>query len=191
MDLLKQITEDIKSYHTFFHSILEKIEQFEQEISSEKRLGLYEAPYYVQDKPRSASSDTVDFKAPTEPVAAPVQHPNADRSPQRIHLIYDPAQAKVINAIKTDTRSRPPAEYIEASAQQVEDAMKHIQSFSPETAQKLKSGQINIWIPRSQAQPGGTNALQSTGMGGSNVTKQMSPDRLASAQQAADKMTLA
>lgn len=191
MNLLKQISEDITTYRAFVHSLVEKIEEYEREISNENRLGLLEAPYFIQDKNpnNQGNNDTINFQAPTEPVAAPVQHPNASNALQRIHLIYDPAKGKVVNAIKTDPRARPPAEYIEASAQQVADAMKHIESFSPETAQKLKSGQVNIWIPRAQAQSS-ADRLQSTGTGPDKVKMQMSPDRLAAAQKAASQMSL-
>jgi hypothetical protein len=194
MDLLKQISEDINNYQQFFTRIVKKIAVFEQEISQENRLGLMETPYYTQDKAQHipgevTRADTVDFKASDEPVAAPVQHPNAARAPQRIHLIYDPAQGKVVNVVKTDTRSRPPADFVEASQQQIADAMKHIQNLSPETAQKIKAGLINIWIPRSQHKPVGTDRLQSTGTGPGMNTMNINPSQLSAARQAADKMS--
>lgn len=199
MSLLKEISEDIQAYKDSLEVLVESIQNFEDEIRIEKRLGIMcEAEdYYTngnaqQSTPR-VTSNTIDFVPSQDPIEKPVQHPNAGNTPQRIHLIYDPMRGKVVNVMKTDMRGRPPAEYAEANAAQVADAMKHIESFSPQIAEKLKSGTMNVWIPRSQAQTPQSNVLSAhsaSNPGGTN-TAQMDPSSLARAQQAAGHMSLA
>lgn len=201
MKLMKEIAKEIGTYKTFLESLVEKSDGFQKEINEEKRLGIqptFEADYYQRDT-RSDSTipaqvrgdDTVNFK-PQGPVEKPVQHPNANRVPQRIHLIYDPQKGKVMDAMKTDMRARPPAEYMEANAEQVQGAMRHIEGLNPKLAELLQSGKANIWIPRVAAQTGQQEpiAAQGTGTGGTTIMK-MDPERLKKAQAAAGEMSLA
>jgi hypothetical protein len=194
MSLMKQVSEDIQAYKAFVQTIVEKIEKIEDELNQEKRIGIDEVfeahDYYMQDKgPKQAADDSVDFQNPGA-VEKPVQHPGEQRvRAQRMHLIYDPKQGKVIDTVKTGIQSRPPAEYIEANADQVANAMKHIEGMSPEIADRIKKGTISIWIPRSQAQPISL-ANQASNTGGTNKIE-MDPNRLATAQAAANKMSFA
>lgn len=190
MSLLKQICEDINSYKAFLETILEKVEQFEVEISKEKRLGLrLEAgEYYQQDK---SGKDTLDFQAPTEPVAKPQQQEPPQHSAQkaRIHIIYDPSTGRVLNAGQTSMFQQPTGEYQEADAQQLEQAIANINRMNPALADKIVNGTMAVWVPRQQKNP---NAAKMATMqhGGMNKVE-LSPQQLAAARTAASKMSLA
>ncbi len=194
MSLLKSICEDINSYKAFLETILEKVERFEIEISNEKRLGLtLEAPdYYHQDK---ANKDVVDFQAPTEPVAKPQQKPEPQLGPQggppkaRIHIVYDPSTGRIQDAQQTSMFQRPSTDFVEANADQLDAAIKHLNRINPQLADKIVNGTMAVWIPRVVKNP---NAAKMATMqhGGMNK-KELSPEQLANARTAASKMSLA
>ncbi len=194
MALLKQLSKEIKSYNAFVQTILEKIEKFEEELKLEKRLGLSEADYYQNDTPGAAGkagprpTDTVQFQPTKEPIAEPTQHPN--EKPSRIHLVYNPSTGRVEDAIKTGPWGRPPSEYMEANADQLAGALKHIERNSPDIAQKIVSGQLSVWIPRSVPQAGKSSMLEPKSAQAGPNKMQLTPAGLAHARATADKMQL-
>lgn len=195
MGLLQNICEDINSYKAFVATLVEKVERLQEEITTEKRLGLYEMDPYntagAHQKMGAKPNDTVDFQAPTEPVERPVQHPNANKGPaQRLHAIYDPSKGRVVDVVKAGPQNRPEGEFMEANADQVHNALQHLEKINPRLADMLMNGSINIWIPRNTHTPQNSQMLsqpQSTG----TRKVELDPQRLAAAHAAADQMTLA
>ncbi len=192
MSLLKSICEDINSYKAFLETILEKVEKFEDEISNEKRLGLtLEAPdYYQQHKPEQ---DVVDFEAPTGQVAKPQQPqqlgPQGGPKNARIHIIYDPSTGRIQDAQQTSMFQRPSTDFTEANADQLDAAIKHLNKLNPALADKIVNGTMAVWIPRVQRNP---NASKMANMQHGGATKrELSPEQLAQARAAANKMSLA
>jgi hypothetical protein len=196
MDLLKQITEDIKSYHNHIHSLVEKIEQFEETISLEKRLGLRETAYYQQDvasgKPAPGS---VEFQ-PQPGVAKPQQVTPPPKGPGgtnamtgRIQLMYNPATGRVEDAKQASGMHTPPAPgYVVANAQQLDAALAHINSIDKALADKIVAGQVQVFVPQNPNAPKATPNVQQHG--GMNKIE-MDPTRLAAANKAAGEMSLA
>lgn len=196
MDLLKQITEDIKTYHSFVFSLTEKIEEFQEELVLEKRLGLYETDYYQNDNPGALGNkapDSMDFK-PTPDVAKPQQiqppkGPVGNVGNGRIQLMYNPATGKVEDAKKAEGMHTTPAPgYIAANAQQLEDALKHIESIDKSLADKIVAGQVQVFVPQNPNAPKATPKVQQ--QGGVN-RMEMDPSQLAAAHAAANQMSLA
>lgn len=203
MNLLKQITEDINSYHQFVYSLVEKVEQFEEEIRLEKRLGLRETDYYQngnpnaianrpQGRPAVRGNDTIDFKPQPN-----VAKPQANQAPPkgvvggmqgRIQLMYNPATGKVEDAKQAQGMEPPAPGYTTANAQQLDDALKHIESIDKSLADKIVAGTVQVFVPQNpQAPKQSPNVQQHNGMN----RLEMDPDQLARAKAAADQMSLA
>lgn len=205
MKLLKEISGEMVAYSKRLEKIAEKANEWLGQISEEKRLGLstidkiLEAngdPYNSADQNNwknrqpPQQNDSIDF-TPQPNVQRPVLNKNT--TPKRIHLIYDPSSGEIQKVVKTPMMSRPPAEYTEANAQQVNDALKHLERINPKLADLLVNGSMSIWIPRNPtSQQGNVQSLKLTSAGGGATNKvDMTPDRLANAQSAAGKMSLA
>lgn len=196
MDLLKQITEDIKSYHKHVYSLIEKIEQFEEAISIEKRLGLRETAYYQNDNPGAAGkpNDTVDFQPQGnvqkgQQPTPPPKGVGTNAMQGRIQLMYNPATGKVEDAKQAQGMHSPPAPgYVVANAQQLDAALKHIEGIDKELADKIVAGNVQVFVPQNPNAPKQNPNVQQHG--GMNKIE-MEPSRLAAAQQAASKMSLA
>lgn len=195
MKLLKEISSTQVAYTNRLEKISEKVTQWLEKISEEKRLGLptmdviVEAggdPYNSANRQAPPKNNSVNF-SPQPNVERPVINQQVGAQ-KRIHLVYDPSSGKIEKALKTPMTSRPSSEYIEANAQQVHDALTHLERTSPKLADLLVNGSLSIWIPRSAAQQ--NSSPQQSGTCGTNIMK-MSPDRLAQAQAAAGKMSLA
>ena len=199
LHLLKEISGDTSAYQKRLGKIAKKINEWALEIHEEKRLGLRpmeqligEAGYDPYNSAnnqnqRGGQNDSIDF-SPQPDVQRPVIDQNT--RPKRMHIVYDPSSGEVSKAIKTGLMSRPPADYMEANAQQVQDALKHLESMNPKLADLLVSGSLSIWVPRNTKAPsGGPMGLEGgSGPGGHNV-RNMSPDQMAHAQSAADRMS--
>jgi hypothetical protein len=191
MDLLKQITEDIKSYHNFVNSLTVKIDEFEEAISLEKRLGLRETAYYQQDKQGAPSQDSLEF-SPTpgvgkpQPIETPAKGMGGNKMQGRIQLMYNPATGRVEDAKQAHGMEPPAQGYVQANAQQLNAALAHINSIDKALADKIVGGQVQVFVPQNPnaATP---NVMQHGGMN----RMELDPQRLAQAQQAANKMSLA
>lgn len=206
MNLLNEIVKTENAYLDRLAQIQEQVEIWMKEMSKEKRLGLKpmdqmiaEAdPYNSAEKPAAEPNDTVEF-TPTAGVAKPEQPPHAQNAqPQRIHLIYNPTTGEVEGTTKTPMLSRPPAQYIEANADQVQGALKHLEKMNPKLANMLVSGRMSVWIPRAASNLGpssvkhlGLNTNPNIESRGNANTMKMSPEKLAAAHAAANKMKVA
>lgn len=206
MKLLNDIVKERNEYSDRLEQIAEQVDVWLKEISKEKRLGLKpmdqliaEAdPYNNPGKIASATggNDTVEFTPTSEPVQKPVQSPSSGNTePMRVHLIYNPATGEIEKTLKTPMRSRPPAEYIEATADQVSGALKHLEKMNPHLADMLVSGRMNVWIPRAAANMG-PSSVKHLGLGpietkGNTNKMNLSPEQLAQARAAANKMRVA
>lgn len=195
MDLLKQISEDIKSYRNFVHTLTEKVEQLEETISLEKRLGLRETAYYQNgNNVPGGPKDSVDFQ-PQGDVAKPQQPEGppkgmgGNKMGGRIQLMYNPATGRVEDAKQADGMNKPPAPgYVVANAQQLDAALSHINQIDKALADKIVAGQVQVFVPQNPSAPKqNTNVQQHGGMN----RIEMDPTKLASAKAAADKMSLA
>jgi hypothetical protein len=196
MDLLKQISEDIKSYRAFVETLVEKIESIEEDLSLEKRLGLLEAAYYQNDNPKAAGkpNDTIEFE-PQQNVAKPQQIPGppkgmgGNKMTGRIQLMYNPATGKVEDAKQAQGPNTGPAPgYVAANAQQLQDALKHIEGMDKSLADKIVAGNVQVFVPQnpqSQAPKLTRNVQQHGGMN----RIEMSDQDFKNAQAAADQMT--
>lgn len=207
MKLLNEIAKERNTYADRLQQILEQSKIWLNEISGEKRLGLKpmdqmvaEAdPYNSADsrtnRGTSQENDTVEF-TPQPNAEKPVQpEPRPSAEPTRVHLIYDPKSGEIIKTLKTPLRSRPPADFIEANAEQVNGALKHLEKLNPELADMLVSGRMNVWIPRA-AMASNPTSVKHIGLGpvtsrGNSNQMHLSPDQLAAATQAAGKMKIA
>ena len=210
MNLLNEIVTKENTYLDCLEQIAEQVDLWIKEISKEKRLGLKpidqmiaEAdPYNNQERPSGVQpDDTVEF-TPTagakNPQAGSGQSVSGSTEAMRIHLIYNPATGQIEKTMRTPIRSRPPAEYIEANAQQVQGALKHLEKMNPKLADLLVNGRMNVWIPRAAANAGpssvkhlGLNTNPNIESRGNSNTSTMSPQNLANAQAAANKMRVA
>lgn len=207
MKLLNEIVKTENAYLDRLAQIQEQVDLWMKEISKEKRLGLKpmdqmiaEAdPYNSADKPAGdPASDSVEF-TPTAGVAKPEQPPHVQgQQASRIHLIYNPATGEIEGTTKTPMLSRPPAQYMEANAEQVSGALKHLEKMNPKLADLLVSGRMSVWIPRAAANAGpssvkhlGLNTNPNIETRGNTNTMKMSPEKLAAAQAAASKMKVA
>jgi len=199
LKLLREVSSETSAYQKRLERIHSKILEWSTQIFEEKRLGLSAMDQIVMeagfDPYNSANpaqgpqqNDTMDFE-PQQNVARPVINKNTQ--PKRMHIIYDPTQGEVSKAIKTGLVSRPPPEYIEANAQQVHDALKHLEQMNPKLADLLTSGHLSVWVPRNatavKRPPMGLEG--GSGPGGMN-TRHMSDDQLAQARSAADNLSL-
>lgn len=207
MKLLNTIVKKENEYLDRFAQIQEQVDIWMKEISAEKRLGLKpmdqmvaEAdPYNSAEKPQvDPANDTVEF-TPTAGVAKPEQPPHVQgQSASRIHLIYNPTTGEIEGTTKTPMLSRPPAQYIEANADQVQGALKHLEKMNPKLADMLVDGRMSVWIPRAAANAGpssvkhlGLNTNPNIQTRGNTNVSTMSPDKLAAAQAAANNMKVA
>lgn len=193
MSLLQQINKDVKKYKAYLNRINERLEKGIIAVKEERRLGIAEAQdYYHQDRQHGGVSDTVEFEPTEGPIAAPIQHPSEERARRRFHVIYDPSTGKISDLRQTKPFERIPSEFVQPNAQQMHDVMKHLEKMDPRLADRLVSGILDIWIPRTQAAPGHASTLAAhTASTGGMTRREMSPDQLAAARQAASKMTLA
>lgn len=197
MDLLKQISEEIHAYYDSVHALVEKIEAIEVELTKEKRLGLRETAYYQNDNAHAAGKpETVDFQ-PQSNVAKPTQQPSGgpekglggNKMQGRIQLMYNPASGRVEDAKQAQGMNQPPAPgYVPANAQQLQDALKHIEQIDKTLADKIVAGNVQVFIPQKAEAPRQTPNV--TTHGGMN-RMEMDPSQLANAKAAADKMSLA
>lgn len=205
MKLLNSIVKERNEYADHLVQIAEQVDVWLNDLSKEKRLGLKPMdqllaevdPYNTANNSAApASDDTVEFTPTKEPVAKPEQVPSAGNTePMRIHLIYNPATGEIEKTVKTTMRSRPPAEYMEATAEQVSGALKHLEKMNPHLADLLVSGRMSVWIPRATANMG-PSSVKHIGLGpvtskGNSNKMTLSPDQLASARAAANKMKIA
>lgn len=205
MKLLNDIVKDRADYADRLQQIAEKADAWLEAISKEKRLGLKPIdqmlneidPYNTWGKKSIGSDvdDSVEFTPSSAPIEKPVQGPQADRAVMRIHLIYNPASGEVQKVIKTPMRSRPPAEYMEANADQVSGALKHLEKLNPHLADLLVRGKMSVWIPRKEAavEPSSVKhlGLQTNAPGQDKNVRNLSPTDLAKAHHAASRMSLA
>lgn len=207
MKLLNTIVKERNVYADRLEQIAEQVDVWLNDISKEKRLGLKpmdqlitEAdPYNTADKNSptgSTDNDTVEFTPTNEPIEKPVQTPSAGNTePMRVHLIYDPATGEIVKTLKTPMRSRPPAEYMEATADQVSGALRHLEKMNPHLADLLVSGRMNVWIPRAKSNMG-PSSVKHLGLApvetrGNSNKMTLSPEQLAAARAAAGKMKVA
>jgi len=195
MDLLKQISEDIKAYHTSVHALVEKIEEIEAVLAQEKRLGLRETAYYQNGNQAAGKpGDTLDFQAQPDvakpqPIEGPPKGMGGNKMGGRIQLMYNPATGRVEDAKQAHGMAPPAEGYIQASAQQLQDALKHIEGIDKELADKIMAGQVQVFVPQNPNAPKQTPKVTSQ-PGGMN-RMEMDPERLAAAQKAASGMSLA
>lgn len=195
MDLLKQICEDVKSYRDFVHSLTEKVEQIEEALSLEKRLGLRETAYYQNgNNVPGGPKDSVDFQ-PQADVAKPQQAEGppkgmgGNKMAGRIQLMYNPATGRVEDAKQAEGMNKPPAPgYVVANAQQLDAALSHINQIDKALADKIVAGQVQVFVPQNPSAPKQNSNVQQHG--GMNRIE-MDPSQLANAKAAADKMSLA
>lgn len=206
---MKLLNEIVKTENTYFDCIAQIAEQVNiwlKDLSKEKRLGLKTMdqmiaetdPYNSVDAAKGAQpEDTVEFTPTSNSENSETDEPSAPSSNEamRIHLVYNPATEEIEKTLKTPMRSRPPAEYMEANADQVNGALKHLEKMNPKLADLLVSGRMSIWIPRAAAKSGpssvkhlGLNTNPNIEMRGQTNVVKMSPDQLTSARSAADKM---
>lgn len=208
MKLLNDIVKDRANYADRLQQIAEQVDTWHKEISREKRLGLKPLDQMINEadpynnpgaagpgRPQPAS-DTVEFTPSSERSEKPEQPPHVGSAPSaRIHLIYNPTSGEIERVVKTPMRSRPPAEFIEATAEQVTGALKHLEKMNPHLADLLVNGRMSVWIPRKNAEAGPSSVkhlgLQSTGTGQEKNVRNMSPEDLAKAHYAAQNMKLA
>ncbi len=194
MTLLEQLNTKVNKYKAYLNNINEKLDRGIAKVSQERRLGIAEArDYYVQDRQHGGASDVVEFEPTNEPIAAPVQHPREERrAEKRFHVIYNPSTGKVSGIRQTKPFERIPPEFIQPNAQQMHDVMKHLETMDPRLADKLVSGVLDIWIPRIQTEPGHASTLAAhTASTGGMRKHEISPDQLAAARAAANKMSFA
>jgi hypothetical protein len=203
MKLLKSVNYFAESYQKKLVRMNERTNLWMTEISKEKRIGLSEDNPYDNNplgnnRLSPQKDDSIDFQ-PQDNIEPPTQSDAHNRRGPtvRIHLVYNPGEGKIEKVIKTPIRSRPPAEYMEATADQVRGALKHLNNINPELAQKLVRGDMSVWIPRAHASSMPSNVkhlgLSSDGNhNGSGTNKvEMSPERLANAHKAASQMSFA
>ncbi|MDE1830459.1 MAG: hypothetical protein KGI25_09070 [Thaumarchaeota archaeon] len=208
MKLLNEIVKSENTYLDRLAQIEEQVSIWMKQIATEKRLGLKPIdlmiaesdPYNTADRTNTRPDDTVEFTPTSEPIEKPtnIQASSGTFSATRIHLIYNPATGEIEKTLKTPIRSRPPADYMEANADQVAGALRHLEKMNPKLADLLVSGRMSVWIPRAAAKAGPTS-VKHLGLntnpniesrGNSNVAK-MSPEDLERAQAAASKMKIA
>lgn len=164
MSLMKQICEEVNSYKAFLGTIVDKIEQFQDEISTEKCLGLtLEASDYYQNGNQQ------------EPNAQSQQGMSA-----RIQLMYNPETGKVEQAVKAHGSNPPSPDYIQPSTQQLEEVIKRIDSMDKRLADKIVSGEVSVWVPKNSQTAPQSNTQQSS----------MDPSHLANAQATASQMSV-
>lgn len=201
MTLLNEIVKSENGYLDQLAQIAEQIDIWLKDISKEKRLGLKpmdqmlaELPDpYNNTGPDIHSDDTVEFK-PTSGVGAP-KPDKLNNELSRIHLIYNPSSGEIEKTLKTPIRSRPPAEYTEANAGQIQGALKHLEKMNPKLADLLVDGRMNVWIPRTAAksEPSSVKHLGLStnsnieSKGNTNIAK-MSPAQMAKMHAAANRM---
>lgn len=210
MKLLNEIVKSENTYLDCLAQIAEQVDVWLKDLSKEKRLGLKPIdqmiaetdPYNTADTSRGVQpDDTVEF-TPTPGAPEPEsnsEQPNSNRSEaMRIHLVYNPSTNEIEKTLKTPMRSRPPAEYMEANADQISGALKHLEKMNPKLADLLVSGRMSVWIPRAASKPGpssvkhlGLNTNPNIEMRGQTNVAKMSPEKLATAQAAANKMKVA
>lgn len=201
MKLLKQLSEDVNAYKSHLNSVYKALKKAINEVKEERRLGLAEArDYFTQDRANGGNADTINFEptqgpatATKQPIAAPQQHaaanPNANK---RFHLIFDPSTGKISEMRATKPFEKVPAEFVQPNADQMHAVLKHLESMDPRLADKLVNGTLDIWIPRTAAAPAhaSTLAAHTASTGGMN-RREMSPEQLAAARNAANNMSLA
>lgn len=197
MSLMKQIAEEINAYKTFVGTIVEKIEQFEDEISKEKRLGLtLEASDYYQNG-NQQKNDTVDFQpqanvAKPQPTTEPPKGPGDEEQQKpgaRIQLMYNPTTGKVENAVKAHGSNPPAPDYMQPDTEQLHAAIQKLNMIDKRLADKIVSGEVSLWIPKNPQAPKQSGMMKPVGQDANKI--QMDPSRLAQAQSAASKMSLA
>ena len=194
MDLLKQISEEIKTYRGFVHSLVAKIDELEEAISLEKRLGLRETAYYQNHKPEGQPQDTLNFE-PQPDVAKPQQSAGppkglgGNKMAGRIQLMYNPATGRVVDAKQAHGMEPPAQGYVQANAQQLDAALAHINSIDKALADKIVAGTVQVFVPQNPNAPQPSPKV-TTQHGGMNRLE-MDPQQLAAAQKAASQMSLA
>ncbi len=210
MKLLNEIVKSENVYLDQLAQIQEQVEIWLNEIAREKRLGLKpidqmvaEAgdPYNSADKTGGRQpDDTLEFTPTEGPIAKPenIKATSGSFDASRIHLIYNPQTGEIEKTVKTPMRSRPPADYMEANADQVQGALKHLETMNPKLADLLVAGRMSVWIPRAAAKAGpssvkhlGLNTNPNIESKGNSNKMKMSDEDLARAQTAANKMKLA
>lgn len=205
MTLLNEIVKNENVYLDQLAQITEQVDIWLKEISKEKRLGLKPMDQMLAELPDpyntaqgSRPEDTVEF-TPTPGFEKPKSDTSSSSSnSSRIHLIYNPSTGEIEKTLKTPILSRPPAEYMEATAEQIEGTLKHLEKMNPKLADQLVKGRMSVWIPRAAAKVepssvkhlGLNPKLDVESHGDTNIAK-MSPEKMAKMHAAADKMELA
>lgn len=209
MQLLNDFVKTENLYLNRLSQIQERVEIWIKQISEQKRIGLplisqlitEKDPYNTADAGTySEPEDTVEFKPSSEPIAKPENHQPISGGMNerlRLHLIYNPKTGEIESSIKTPALSRPPSQYIEANADQISGAIKHLEKLNPKLADLLVAGRMSVWIPRSIGNIGPSN-VKHLGLntnpkihsrGNSNVAN-MSDHDLAKARDAANQMKI-
>ena len=148
MKLIGEINKSTSLYERKVHRMSKQIALWIAEAKQENRLGLLPIDVIME------SNDDQSQQHNTSPLA------------RRIHIIYDPNTGQIEKVTKTSILSRPPSEYTEANASQMQHVMGELERISPKMADALVNGDVNVWVPRNitTSHNGNTGSFRQIGL---------------------------